>query len=302
MYDVYFDTMNPPTTRVATGQMITSLARPELVINTTYYWKVVANDGHNSSVTSPVWQFTIGDVTTPIAGEERTFPLGTSGQSIVMCWIPAGSFQMGSPSSEARRFADEGPVHTVTFASGFWMGKYEVTQQQWQAVMGSNPARNFGVGNNYPVYNVSWNAIQTFESTLGNAFNLPSEAQWEYACRAGTTTRFYWGDDDAIFSAIRDYAWYDVNSWSTTHAVGVLRANNWGLCDMNGNVEEWCEDWYGSYSGSVTNPTGPASGSNRVLRGGSWTDNPAYCRSAHRFSQIPVGGYYDIGFRLVRRP
>ena len=209
---------------------------------------------------------------------------------------------MGRYDGEQDSGSDEDDQHRVTFARGFWMGKYEVTQEQWEAVMGNNPAHDYGVGANYPVYYVSWDDIQQFESRLGNAFRLPSESEWEYACRAGTQARFYWGDDPN-YSQIGTYAWYLSNSSSTTHLVGQKTANVWGLCDMSGNVYEWCEDWYHSdYTGAPTDGrawTTPA-GDYRVLRGGSWGDDARYCRSATRAGGYPDCRYDSVGFRVVR--
>ncbi len=233
-------------------------------------------------------------------GTERTFPLGNSGESIVMCWIPSGSFDMGSPGNEQDRDGDEGPVHRVAFSEGFWMGKYEVTQVQWEAVLGNNPSSYDGV--NRPVERVSWTDIQGFESTLGDVFRLPSESEWEYACRAGSTTRFYWGDDPN-YSSIVNYAVYSSNDPGGTDNVGTKQPNAWGLHDMSGNVYEWCEDWYHSdYTNAPADGsawTSP-SGSNRVYRGGSWDYFAQYCRSAIRFLSVPSSRYYALGFRLVR--
>jgi formylglycine-generating enzyme required for sulfatase activity len=253
----------------------------------------VSNDA-NETLTAD-WRF---------AGDERIFPLGNSGESIVMCWIPAGSFNMGSSNGEQARDICEGPVHRVTFAVGFWMGKYELTQGQWEAVMGDNPAHYYGVGSNFPVYGISWDNIQTFEAQLHNEFRLPSEAMWEYACRAGTTTRFYWGDDRS-YSQIGVYAWFQGNSSSGTHLVGEKEPNAWGLNDMSGNVWEWCEDFYHS---DYTNA--PSDGSpwvfpydSRIVRGGGWHFSAGYCRSANRrdYYGDPWFRYYSyLGFRLVR--
>ncbi|MDP8239870.1 MAG: formylglycine-generating enzyme family protein [Candidatus Hatepunaea meridiana] len=238
----------------------------------------------------------------PAPGIEREFPLGNTGETIVMCWIPAGSFDMGSPNGEQDRNDDEEPVHRVTFSDGFWIGKYEVTQVQWEAVTNYNPSHDYGVGDNHPVYYVSWDDIQDFESALDNEFRLPSEAEWEYACRAGTTTRFYWGDDSG-YDDIDRYAVYLGNSIGRTEEVGTKLPNAWNLYDMNGNVYEWCEDWKHSNYNDAPND-GSAwvspSRSSRVLRGGSWCNDPWYCRSAYRIGNTPVSRHGDYGFRLVR--
>jgi formylglycine-generating enzyme required for sulfatase activity len=226
--------------------------------------------------------------------------MGTT--TIRMCWIPAGSFNMGSPDNELDRYGDEGPVHQVKFSQGFWLGKYEVTQAQWQAVMGSNPASGYGVGDDYPVYNVSWDGIQEFESALHDSFRLPSESEWEYACRAGTATRFYWGDD-IDYSEIGTYAWYAGNSGNSTHSVGRKIANAWGLHDMIANVGEWCEDWYhDSYNGAPIDGSAWGQGSSpyRVLRGNSWNYGSNWdCRSAFRIRFNSDFRLIHFGFRVV---
>ncbi len=230
----------------------------------------------------------------------RTFDLG-NGVSLEMVWIPGGTFQMGSPESESGRDSDEGPVHEVEL-DGFWMGKYEVTQEQYQAIMGSNPS-NFK-GAKSPVEMVSWDDAVVFCRKLaartGQPFTLPTEAQWEYACRGGSQTRFHFGDSD---SQLGDYAWYFSNSGPKMHPVGQKRPNPFGLYDMHGNVWEWCADWYGDYtSGRQKNPTGPDSGSRRVYRGGSWSSCPGFCRSAFRGWDSPGIRYYDLGFRPALSP
>jgi formylglycine-generating enzyme required for sulfatase activity len=223
-----------------------------------------------------------------------------------MCWIPAGSFDMGSPDDEQDRNNDEGPVHQVTFTHGFWMGEYEVTQQQWEAVMGSNPSSGYGVGDNYPVYYVSWYDIQEFEYSLNDVFCLPSEAEWEYACRAGTTTRFYWGDD-LNYSQIDRYEWFQGNGGLTNHIVGLKLPNDWGLYDMSGNVGEWCEDWsHNSYDGAPSDGSAwniPV-GTEKIKRGGSvQSGSAATSRSAYRGGDVtPEHRFYTSGFRLVRDP
>jgi formylglycine-generating enzyme required for sulfatase activity len=259
-------------------------------------------DGVHSYNLTDIDSITFGNPQEHQPGEERAFLLADSVE-IVMVWIPAGDFQMGSPDNEQDRQGNEGPVHLVTFASGFWMGKYEVTQAQWAGVMENNPASDYGVGANYPVYNVSWNDIQEFESALGDSFHLPSEAEWEYACRAGTTTRFYWGED-ANYSQIGTYAWYYDNS-GETYQVGSKTANGWGLHDMSGNVYECCEDWYHySYSGAPDDGSAWVAGEAgdfRVLRGGSWSLYARDCRSSTRHGySLDFRGNGSFGFRLIR--
>jgi len=235
----------------------------------------------------------------PQAGDEREFDL-TDDVTITMVWIPAGEFEMGSPDDEDDRDGDEGPVHDVTFVEGFWLGKYEVTQAQWEAVMGDNPSHFDGA--NRPVETVSWDDIQGFEEELDDAFRLPSESEREYACRAGTTTRFYWGDDPD-YEDIDDYAWYNSNSDNRTHEVGSKQPNGWGLYDMIGNVWEWCEDWYhNNYEGAPDDgsPWVAGGGSFRVYRGGGWLNDARYCRSANRFNYSPSNRDNDLGFRLAR--
>ncbi len=245
---------------------------------------------------------TLNVKTRPIAGDERTFPLEYCDEDIVMVWVPSGSFNMGSPNVEADRWDNEGPIHTVTFTEGFWMGKYEITQCQWVAVINSNPSHDYGVSDNHPVYYVSWNDIQVFEEILDNAYRLPSESEWEYACRAGTTTRYYWGDDD-INSDIDSYAVYSLNDPGGTSEIGTKLPNAWGLFDMSGNVYEWCEDWYHSnYNNAPEDGSAwiSPSGSYRIARGGGWDYSAGYCRSANRDKFVPSDRHNYIGFRLVR--
>ncbi|MBQ7403130.1 MAG: SUMF1/EgtB/PvdO family nonheme iron enzyme [Lentisphaeria bacterium] len=233
------------------------------------------------------------------------------GKKLEMVKITAGSFTMGSPAGELGRDEDE-TQRQVTLTKDYWLGKYEVTQAQWQAVMGSNPSHF--KGDNLPVENVSWHDAKEFCKKLneiyadklpaGYQFDLPTEAQWEYACRAGTTTALNNGKDLTSSyggcANLNDVAWYYQNSGGKTHNVGQKRANAWGLYDMHGNVWEWCRDWYGAYpGGSVTDPAGPSSGSCRVVRGGSWYSYASSCRSADRNYYDPsLRNYYD-GFRLA---
>jgi formylglycine-generating enzyme required for sulfatase activity len=219
-----------------------------------------------------------------------------SQQGIEMVYIPPGSFMMGSTNG----VADEKPVHEVTINYSFYMGKYEVTQAQWQAVMGSNPSSFKDCGGNCPVEEVSWNDAQNFINKLNEAndgykYRLPSEAEWEYACRAGTTGDYYAADVD-------DIGWYD-KSGKKTHAVGGKQPNAFGLYDMSGNVWEWCKDWYhDSYNGAPTDGSAWLTGGEqkyRVLRGGSWLSYASFLRSALRYwVTLDDRGSYD-GFRVV---
>ena len=236
---------------------------------------------------------------------------------LVLVYIPAGTYMRGRYAGEQDSFDDEDPQHEVTLTQDFYLGKYPLTQQQWLALMGSwpgtAPSSSYGVGDSYPAYYVSWDDAQNFITALnahitstgqGSAtFRLPTEAEWEYACRAGTTTRFYWGDDPD-YTQIGDYAWYTGNnSPYGSKPVGGKLPNAFGLYDMSGNVYEWCQDWYGTYpSGSVTDPTGPTSGSGRVRRGGGWGNYPRRCRSAFRNGNSPGFRYYYFGFRLAALP
>jgi formylglycine-generating enzyme required for sulfatase activity len=227
--------------------------------------------------------------------------------SLEMLWCKPGTFQMGSPEDEEDRDDDE-TLHEVTLTSGYWLGKHPVTQAQWEKVMGDNPSEYKGADR--PVEKVSWPDVTSFCEKLtelereagrlpaGMAYQLPTEAQWEYACRAGTTTAFSFGD-----SLTEKDANFDENVDETTD-VGKYPANAWGFHDMHGNVAEWCADWFEENypTGNMTNPTGPAGGSYRVERGGSW-DGPANsARSANRGRDEPANSYYFLGFRLSLRP
>ncbi len=209
--------------------------------------------------------------------------------------IRPGSFMMGSDRWGAR----EKPVHKVTLTKGFYMAVYEVTQEEWERVMGSNPSVFGGAKN--PVENVSWDDAQKFARKLSQkenvTYRLPTEAEWEYACRAGTTTDFYWGDTHD-----GRYFWNDGNSEWKTQPVGTRRPNAWGLYDTSGNVYEWCEDWYAEKYPleRQTDPMGPESGSLRVFRGGSWLSAALVCRSDWRGSRSPSVRDSLVGFRLVR--
>jgi len=218
--------------------------------------------------------------------------------------IPAGTFQMGSDHGDD----NEKPVHTVRLSRPFYLGMYPVTQRQWEAVMGSNPSRFQGP--EHPVERVSWNKVQEFIRSLnthgGRAlYRLPTETEWEYAARAGATGAYCFGDD---VTQLAQYAWYADSARSITYPVGQLQPNAWGLYDMHGNVWEWAQDWYDNQEYArraatgiaVVDPAGPASGSDRVLRGGGYSSPARSCRSAGRGSDVPGYLSTDRGFRLLR--
>ncbi|MCF0187533.1 MAG: SUMF1/EgtB/PvdO family nonheme iron enzyme, partial [Bacteroidaceae bacterium] len=222
-----------------------------------------------------------------------------NGVSFEMINVAGGTFNMGSDDVEAE--SNENIVHCVT-VSGFCIGKTEVTQALWKAVMGYNPS-NFK-GDNLPVERVSWNDCQKFIRKLnyatGKTFRLPTEAEWEFAARGGTNSRGYKYSGG---NTLEDVAWYGYNSINQTHPVGNKQANELGLYDMSGNVAEWCSDWYDYYnSSSQTNPNGPNSGSFRVYRGGSWSYYAGSCRVSCRNNDIPDFSYNNLGFRLVLEP
>lgn len=273
---------------------------------------------------------------------ERLVPLLPGGMNFVL--IPAGTFEMGSVSGERealhwdlnnnlsyenRKFfydlnklideslgpSDEKPLHSVTLRKSFWMMTTEVTQKQWEEVMGSNPSEF--KGDDLPVESISWNDAQAFISKLnerndGWTYRLPTESEWEYAARGGTKTAYFFGDNPSF---LIEYGWFDDNSDKTTHPVASCptqekaKANAFGLYDMHGNVWELCSDWYGEYpSGNVTDPSGPVTGSHHVIRGGGWTwtggfrgINAHSCRSAARFNVLPdFRSSSLVGFRPVR--
>jgi formylglycine-generating enzyme required for sulfatase activity len=206
--------------------------------------------------------------------------------------IEAGKFMMGSDSGDS----DEKPIHEVRISKPFYLGKHEVTQGQWQAIMGTNPS--FFKGDpNLPVESV-YDGVQEFIRRLnakegGTQYRLPTEAEWEYAARAGTTTE----------RQLREFVWYSTNSGDKTHPVGQKKPNAWGLYDMHGNVWELVQDWYGPYTaGAVVDPTGPSSGTLRVIRGGSWYSDAGDCRSASRICDgcVPGSRAGGVGFRLLR--
>lgn len=229
------------------------------------------------------------------------------GVRLEMVWIAPGEFTMGSPKTETNRNNDE-EQHRVKLTKGFWLGKYEVTQQQYLAFTGKNPSRYENAGLDAPVEMVPWTSAMEFCQNLtasekkkgrlpgGYVYSLPTEAQWEYACRAG--------DQGSPYSKMGDMAWYNQQSGIATFKVGQKKANPWGLYDMQGNVQEWCLDWYAEYptAALAIDPIGPKAGTDRVNRGGSWKGGGRDCRPATRNHIIPTSGYNTLGFRLALVP
>lgn len=223
------------------------------------------------------------------------------GSTIILVRIEQGSFVMGSPPSEYGRSTLEVP-HTVILSRSFWVSVTPVTQAVWMAVMGTNPSQF--KGSDLPVDTVDWDQARLFAERLaaiskddlnGLRPDLPTEAEWEYACRAGSTGKWCFGSDEAHLG---DYAWYDSNSGDKTHPVGLKKPNAWGLFDMHGNVWEWCKDWYGSYTAASLDPQGPPSGNRKVIRGGAYCNSWDWTRSANRY----IGKPGDlVGVRIVAR-
>jgi formylglycine-generating enzyme required for sulfatase activity len=232
------------------------------------------------------------------------------GQEFKLIWPE--TFTMGSPSDEVGRYSDEGPQHQVTLTQSFYMQTTEVTQAQWEAVMGSNPSYFSGCPS-CPVEEVTWDDVQDYIALINlrgeGTYSLPTEAQWECAARAGSTTAFANGGIAELYcgydSNLNVIGWYCGNSGYKTHPVAQKSPNAWGLYDMHGNVWEWCQDWYNSsyyLGGAMTDPAGPSSGSGRVLRGGGCGDSAEYCRSAYRGSYDFDNHSSNLGFRLLRQP
>lgn len=258
--------------------------------NKKIYWNVLQDFPKGLSTTFD-WELEAGgkQFKDPVTGMEFVF-------------VKGGCFDMGDTFGDG--YSDEKPVHTVC-VSDFYMGKYEVTQGQWKAIMGNNPSYFKNCGDNCPVENVSWYEVQEFierlNSKTGKKYRLPTEAEWEYAARSGGKREKYAGTNDNP----DNYAWYDSNSGKKTHPVGQKRPNSLGLYDMSGNVWEWVSDWYdGNYykNSPRNNPQGPSTGSARVLRGGGWYNFPQVVRAASRGRYNPSGRGNDVGFRLLRTP
>ena len=271
---------------------------------------VAISEGQTASITGTLASYAVASSSSNTSGYSSGSSSMASGSntisipvkdgiSIEMVKVEAGTFMMGATPEMEKPNSDEKPVHQVTLTNDYYMGKYEVTQALWQAVMGSNPSEY--KGDNLPVEQVSWNDCQEFISKLngltGRKFRLPTEAEWEYAARGGKKSRSYQYSGS---SNISDVAWYDGNSDSKTHPVGTKQANELGIYDMSGNVYEWCLDWYGSYSSSSqANPTGSDSGSKRVYRGGSWYSLAWHCRLSYRYYCTPDIRNCYLGLRLT---
>ena len=247
----------------------------------------------------------------PIHAQQKKDPPKTFTNSIGMkfVWISPGNFMMGSPKEEKERepFGIDETQHKVTLTKGFFMAAHLVTQEQWKEIMGDNPS-SFKGEKNLPVEQVSWDDCQEFIKKLREkdkkVYRLPSEAEWEFACRAGTKTPFHFGEtistEQANYNGDFIYGTGKKGVYrKKTTPVGSFPANAWGLHDMHGNLWQWCQDWYGEYpQKDVVDPQGPEKGEGRVLRGGSWSGHPGFCRSACRYGYDPGGRGSGVGFRL----
>ena len=262
----------------------------------TFAVKFLPTDKKTYSGTITVDAGSSGKKTINLSGTGKATFTNTIGTEFIL--IEAGTFQMGSNNGDS----DEQPIHTVNITKDYYIGKYEVTQGEWKKVMGSNPS--YFKGDNLPVERVSWNDVQEFIKKLNkkegtNKYRLPSEAEWEYAARGGNKSKGY---EYSGSNSIGEVAEYEGNNSKSTKPVGGKKANELGIYDMSGNVWEWCSDWYdsGYYSSSLsTDPTGPTSGSYRVLRGGSWYISAINCRVAIRYYYYPSYSNIYYGFRIV---
>ncbi|MHC4399825.1 MAG: formylglycine-generating enzyme family protein [Planctomycetota bacterium] len=282
-------------------------------MNNSAFWSVVlvlaaltAGSGKGPDTTRPSQEATPATEKGSPGAEETTraeAKVITNSIGMKLVEIPAGEFTMGSDA-----FTDAKPQHRVRITKPFYLGATEVTQGQYEKVMGKNPSHFKESGPDAPVENVSWDDAQEFcrklselaeEKEAGRRYRLPTEAEWEYACRAGSAKKYCYGDDE---SRLGDYAWYDKNSNGKTQQVGQKKPNAWGLYDMHGNVWERCADWYdsGYYANSPTDdPTGPSAGSYRVRRGGCWARDARGCRSVSRLRNAPGRRSSSLGFRVA---
>ncbi len=238
----------------------------------------------------------------PAFGQQPKEFTNSIGMGLVL--IPAGALTMGSPEEEGGRHPNE-TQHKVTISEPYYLGMFEVTQHEYQKVTGTNPSSIKGA--KHPVETLCWEDAVSFctkltelpeEKSAGREYRLPTEAEWEYACRSGGETAFSFGDSAEL---LPEHAWFAENAQNKHHPVGQKKPNQWGLYDMHGNVCEWCDDWYGDYpAGATTDPQGPFRGSDRVIRGGSWVvANKTYIRSAKRFTYVPIDRSVLLGFRVV---
>ncbi len=240
-------------------------------------------------------------LSSPVFGQQLKAITNSIGMKLVL--IHAGSFTMGSPDDEVGRLRNE-TSHEVTLTKSYYLGTYEVTQDQYGKVMGKNPSKFTGAKN--PVDMVSWDDAVSFckklskmpeEKAAGREYRLPTEAEWEYACRANSGSAYCFGDSA---DSLEEYGWFSENAERNTHPVGEKKPNRWGLYDMHGNVWEWCEDWSADYpSGEAADPQGPREDSTRVRRGGCWFFVAKYCRAAMRDAGVPTLRSADIGFRVA---
>jgi formylglycine-generating enzyme required for sulfatase activity len=286
------DAIGAPAARVAAPSPINSPASPAPVLHTTpkrhqvQEWADVLVEAPDPKiVTDQALRERLSGTGLPWRVKDRT-----TGIELVL--VPAGKYMRGASPGDSEAYRDEREPHEVLITKSFYLGVYEVTQSEWQKLMGSNPSHFKGA--RLPVENVSWNDTQEF---LGKSkgLRLPTEGEWEYACRARTSGSRY-GELDQV-------AWYGSNSGNTLHPVGGKQANIFGLYDMLGNVYEWCSDWYGDYGPkSQVDPSGPSSGGSRVCRGGSWSNYGRFCRASCRYSLARADRYNDLGFRVARTP
>lgn len=287
-------------------QDLTVRYAPDLAGRKSGVYLSIATDDHEIP---PANVILTGTAIIVFRGSETGFhSLISNSVGMIFRYIPAGTFLMGSPDHERGRHDDEVP-HEVTITAGFYLQTTQVTQGQWQAVMGKNPSSFQNLGEDCPVEQVSWFECLKFISRLNSmgegTYRLPAEAEWEYASRAGSKTAFALGEITALFCdhdpILDSIGWYGGNSDRHTHPVGQKAPNAWGLYDMYGNVYEWCQDWYGQYlPARLTGRKGPASGTERVVRGGSWFSTAKTCRSASRLSMSSDAKSPFLGFRLVR--